>query len=278
MKPHVLVATQEREFRDQLPEKVADVCRVTFTPTASSLCAGLSRVDVEVVVLDLKLPDIDDLAIVRALRHVPAREPRLVTLGLPGHPHYFGGLATGGPVAIRRSLRAAAELLRAWFDPAASRTINAVTYQPRQKTFFLAFRDGKTYELPRTVIEADHGRGVVECRVVNKGDGFEVREDDGNIYDVAWDFVLYHQEPAYPHYRGKKAQQDAERHRALRIGRRVKEARERHQWSLGDLAKHTGIHAPNLSRLESGQHVPSLPTLERLADVLGLRVADLVAV
>ena len=34
---------------------------------------------------------------------------------------------------------------------------------------------------------------------------------------------------------------------------------------------------PNLSRLETGTHVPSLETLERVAAALGVRVADLVA-
>jgi transcriptional regulator with XRE-family HTH domain len=37
------------------------------------------------------------------------------------------------------------------------------------------------------------------------------------------------------------------------------------------------MHPPNLSRLESGKHVPSLETLERVAGALGVRVADLVA-
>jgi transcriptional regulator with XRE-family HTH domain len=65
--------------------------------------------------------------------------------------------------------------------------------------------------------------------------------------------------------------------RAARIGARIRKEREARGWSLGELARRTGMQAPNLSRLETGKHVPSLDTLERVAEVLGVRVANLVA-
>ena len=43
----------------------------------------------------------------------------------------------------------------------------------------------------------------------------------------------------------------------------------------GELAHRTGLQAPNLSRLESGKHMPSMETLERVAEALDMRMADL---
>ncbi len=74
---------------------------------------------------------------------------------------------------------------------------------------------------------------------------------------------------------GKQQQSDAKR--AKRIGQRVRAAREDLNWTLDFLAERTGIQAPNLSRLESGKHLPSLPTLERVADALGISIAELLA-
>ena len=38
----------------------------------------------------------------------------------------------------------------------------------------------------------------------------------------------------------------------------------------------TGLKVPNLSRLENGRHLPSLETLEKVADAFGMPVAALV--
>ena len=43
----------------------------------------------------------------------------------------------------------------------------------------------------------------------------------------------------------------------------------------GELAHRTGLQAPDLSRLESGKHVLSMETLERVAEALDMRMADL---
>ena len=142
----------------------------------------------------------------------------------------------------------------------------------------MAFRDGKTYELARRVIEVDDGSPVVRTRVEDEGDAFVVEQQSGNRYDVAWDFVLHHEEPSYPYYKGVRGQSRTSAQRAQRIGGRVRRAREGRGWSLATLAGRAGMHRPNLHRLEAGRHVPSLETLERVAEALGLRVADLVAV
>jgi len=89
--------------------------------------------------------------------------------------------------------------------------------------------------------------------------------------------VLYLQEPTYPYHKARAERRDAEAGRAERIGARIRHERDARGWSLGELARRAGMQPPNLSRLETGKHMPSLDTLERVAEALGVRVADLVA-
>lgn len=62
---------------------------------------------------------------------------------------------------------------------------------------------------------------------------------------------------------------------AWAIAQRLRAARERLDWRQEDLARESGIARANIARLESGRVVPKLPTLERVARALGLRVDDL---
>jgi plasmid maintenance system antidote protein VapI len=64
---------------------------------------------------------------------------------------------------------------------------------------------------------------------------------------------------------------------ARRVGENLRAERTRRGLSLRALARVSGIAAPNLSNLENGHTSPRLETLGRLADVLGVSVASLVA-
>jgi transcriptional regulator with XRE-family HTH domain len=39
-------------------------------------------------------------------------------------------------------------------------------------------------------------------------------------------------------------------------------------WSVAELARRSGIAAPNVHRVESGKHIPSTATLVRLSEAL----------
>ncbi len=58
------------------------------------------------------------------------------------------------------------------------------------------------------------------------------------------------------------------------LGARIKEIRKAKGLSQDALAERVGIDAKHLSRLEVGGSFPSLDTLERLADVLGVELKD----
>ncbi|MFI0372134.1 helix-turn-helix transcriptional regulator [Actinomadura sp. 1N219] len=56
------------------------------------------------------------------------------------------------------------------------------------------------------------------------------------------------------------------------IGAAIRVRRRALGLTQAGLAELTGLKQPVISRLESGSRLPPLPALERVADVLGLRV------
>jgi len=58
----------------------------------------------------------------------------------------------------------------------------------------------------------------------------------------------------------------------MRAGALLRAARQHAGLSLADVAQRTGIDRAALSRLENGAHSPTLTTLTRYADALGLEL------
>jgi DNA-binding response OmpR family regulator/DNA-binding Xre family transcriptional regulator len=279
MKPSILVATQDAHLKTSIKSEMAGLCVVSSVGASGSLFTALGRERCDVLVLDVKLPGLDGLNLLRALRHRTEPMALVISVGSLDPTTVLGMQETGRFLTVPSlSPRPVLTALRAVLDPVSSRSIQGVRYQPDEKRFFVTFRNARSYELARNLIEADDGTAIFgEPEIIHDGEAFKVRQRSGNEYEVPWDFVLYHQEPSYEYHKGKASQIEAEANRAARIGARVRQARNALRWSLDDLAKRTGMHPPNLSRLESGKHVPSLETLERVAGALGVRVADLVA-
>ncbi len=55
-----------------------------------------------------------------------------------------------------------------------------------------------------------------------------------------------------------------------RLGARLRELRLEAGLTQADVARRTGIHRPNIARVEAGRHTPSLETLSRLASAIGV--------
>jgi transcriptional regulator with XRE-family HTH domain len=62
---------------------------------------------------------------------------------------------------------------------------------------------------------------------------------------------------------------------ATRLGTRVRELRRRRGMTLKDLGRMAGLSHPFLSQLERGLARPSVGSVERIADALGVSVGDL---
>ena len=54
------------------------------------------------------------------------------------------------------------------------------------------------------------------------------------------------------------------------LGARIRELRLAAGLTQAELARRTGIHRPNIARVEAGRHTPSLETLSRIAVAIGI--------
>lgn len=61
----------------------------------------------------------------------------------------------------------------------------------------------------------------------------------------------------------------------MRLGVNLREARGRRGWTIADLAQAAGLSKGFVSQVENDKTSPSLDTLERLADALGVSVVEL---
>ena len=62
----------------------------------------------------------------------------------------------------------------------------------------------------------------------------------------------------------------------MAVGRQVRGLRKIKGMTQAQLARAAGILRPNLSRIESGKHRPTLETLEKLAAALRVPVVELI--
>lgn len=63
----------------------------------------------------------------------------------------------------------------------------------------------------------------------------------------------------------------------MQLGERLREARQAKGWSLRALGEKTGFSASFLSQVELGQSSPSLGSLEKIANALGLSLGAVIA-
>ena len=163
-------------------------------------------------------------------------------------------------------------------NPDANRCIERLDYidTDTERTFIVGLENGRTYALGFDDVPGADTTEVDSWRIDGGRHHFEVTQRSGNVVEVPWDAVLYHCEPQYEYYKGNR-HAGADEGRADRIGGRIRELRTQRGLSVTQLAASSGMKRPNLSRIENGKHVPSLETLERVADALGTPVARLLA-
>jgi transcriptional regulator with XRE-family HTH domain len=70
----------------------------------------------------------------------------------------------------------------------------------------------------------------------------------------------------------------SQKSQSLTIGQRIHEVRRARRLTQREVAKRTGIAEPFLSRVENNHAQPSVSTLERLAEAMGVTMGDLLAV
>ena len=142
----------------------------------------------------------------------------------------------------------------------------AVSYDLKRNAFRVALENGKILLLERPIPEDDLSE-VLDVYIEGDGEVFTVIQVSGNEFSVPWDVIQIIAT-------GKDRDRDTEI--GKRIGQRVKVFRKKRGLSQGQLAKMSGVKRPNISRLESGTHVPGILLIERLAESLQVKTSDLI--
>ena len=131
------------------------------------------------------------------------------------------------------------------------------------------------YKIPVTDLSQADGSSVDKCSLSTNQAYVRVNQASGNTFELPWDQVLHLADPGYLYVHGRD--EDAKTDAAMRIGQRIRDYRSKAGISQVALASRAGFKPANLSRLESGKHVPSLETLERIASALRVPVVELIA-
>jgi DNA-binding XRE family transcriptional regulator len=143
----------------------------------------------------------------------------------------------------------------------------AASYDQKRNAFRVALENGEILLLQRPIPEDDLSE-VLDVYLEGDGEVFTVIQLSGNEFSVPWDVV-----PSLA--TGKARDQNTEI--GNRIGKRVKAFRKQRGLTQDQLAKMAKVKRPNISRLETGKHVPGIILIQRLADCLQVKISDLIA-
>lgn len=211
----------------------------------------------------------------RALGAVP-----VVALGASGA---FAGITalleelTGGLLAREASdvARIAASLARR-ADARRTRRFEYLTLAPRGNDLLAVLGDGRASLLRRPLGAGDDGSDVLDIALADDAESATVQLANGATVVVrapsgtrtSPGAVFAPLEPAL----------DTVTLDGIALGARIRALRIAAGLTQAELARRTGIHRPNIARVEAGRHTPSLETLSRLAAAIGIptmRVLDL---
>ncbi len=142
----------------------------------------------------------------------------------------------------------------------------AASYDAHKNAVRVAMQDGRIYLLKRPIPE-DDGSEILELFLEGDGEIFTVIQASGNEFSVPWDAVSNIAKDGGDAGGGSIGK---------RIGQRVKTLRKTRGLTQAQLAAGVGLQRPNISRLETGAHAPSILLLERLAEALHVKIIDLI--
>jgi DNA-binding XRE family transcriptional regulator len=169
----------------------------------------------------------------------------------------------GGAVARRdQDVPRVAALLARRLDSTRTSRFEYVTVSPRGRDVLAILGDAQCHVLHRPVAPGDDGTEVLTITL----------SDDAQIA------TLVLSSGARVQLRAAKIAQafapNGARHGqpldGVKLGARLRELRVSAGLTQAEVARRTGIHRPNIARVEAGRHTPSLETLSRLATAIGV--------
>lgn len=162
------------------------------------------------------------------------------------------------------------QVLARRLDARRSRRFEYLTVSPRGGDLLAILSDGSAMLLPRPAHPADDGSEVASITLTDDALRATIVLASGTTFAIGADDVAArrtngssngHVAPDGDTLAAVDGQRLGARIRALRLAAGLTQA---------ELARRTGIHRPNIARVEAGRHTPSLETLARLAAAIGV--------
>jgi len=148
-----------------------------------------------------------------------------------------------------------------------------LSVSPRGGELLAILGDCTTRLLPRPVVPEDDGSEIGSIVLSEDAQSATVQLANGKQFSLRAEALasahvingVNGHAPPSPDIDGKRL---GARLRALRLSKGMTQA---------ELARRTGIHRPNIARVEAGRHTPSLETLARLASAIGVPTTRVLA-
>ncbi len=169
------------------------------------------------------------------------------------------GMVTRRPEDMDRIVAALAR--RA--DASRARRFEYLTVSPRGGELLAIFSDGNAVLVDRQLLDDDDGSAVEAITLEHDATSATLSLESGREMELTTATV------ARKSLLGKRAN-GANGVDGVRLGQRIRELRLAAGLTQAELARRTGIHRPNIARVEAGRHTPSLETLSRLASAIGV--------
>lgn len=182
------------------------------------------------------------------------------------------GLVARAPADVDR---VAAALARRR-DRARAHRFEYVTVSPRANELLAILADGATALLSRPVADGDDGSEIESIALGDDAETATLRLVNGR------DVTLRASQIAVSATVRPRSADAGTNGRGVpidgaRLGARLRELRVAAGLTQAELARRTGIHRPNIARVEAGRHTPSLDTLARLASAIGVPTTRVLA-
>jgi DNA-binding XRE family transcriptional regulator len=148
-------------------------------------------------------------------------------------------------------------------DHGRTRRFEFVTLAPRDRALLAIIGDGRAILLPRPVAEEDDGGEIVSITLTDDASAATLVLASGVAIALRAQDVVPTELPSHTTMASLPID-------GTRLGNRLRELRREAGLTQAELARRTGIHRPNIARVEAGRHTPSLETLARLASAIGV--------
>lgn len=219
------------------------------------------------VILDAAVPGIDEdellgnIGLATASRAVVAvqlpRDRQLQSLD-----ELIDDLCAGAVARRDQDVPRIASLLARRLDATRNSRFEYVTVSPRGRDVLAILGDAQCHVLHRPVAPGDDGSEVLTITLSDDAQIATLVLSSGTRVQlkaakIAQTFA------ANPAKNGQPLD-------GAKLGARLRELRVSAGLTQAEVARRTGIHRPNIARVEAGRHTPSLETLSRLASAIGV--------